>query len=150
MSAVTAFQRLAVGLVSVLTASPALASGAVKANPTRPWAENVSQAVAVRLGRADRVSGDSCGDHWQLVMEFECAARGTTGTDPAAAVDALLSAVADRVAAADLSAFAVVERDPQGAIQWAFDATDKPNAAATLSLGFTVHTATDRLTPTTA
>jgi len=148
MTAVTAFQALAAGLVTVLTASPAIASGNVKANPTRPWPETVQQAVALRLSRADRVSGDACGDHWQVVIELDCAARATTGTDPGDAVDALLSAVADRIAAADLTLLGVIERDPQASIQWTFDATDRPAASATLALGFTVHTVTNRLVQT--
>ena len=145
----TAFQRLATGLVGVLLASPALAASQIKANPTRAWPAATQQAIAVRLGRADRTSGDACGDHWQVAIEFECLSRAPTGTDPAEAVDALLSAVADRIAAADLSALSVIERDPQASIQWQFDAADTPAASATLTQSYTVHTALDRLAPTT-
>lgn len=145
----TAFQHLTTGLAAVLLASPALASGQIKANPTRHWPAATQQAVAVRLGRADRVSSDACGDHWQVLIEFECSARAATGTDPAEAVDALLSAVPDRIAAADLSALSVIDRDPQATIQWQFDAADTPAATATLTLAFVVHTALNRLTPST-
>lgn len=147
MSAVTAFQRVAVACVAALKAAPALAGGNVKANPVRPWPREVAQCVSIRLVNASRVSGDGCGDHWQLTLEADCEARGDTGTDPADAVDALLSAVSARLAAADLSAAGVIQRELDSAVAWQFDATDTPLAQASYRFALLVHTALDALTP---
>lgn len=143
----SAFQLVAAACVAALKAAPALAGGNVKANPVRPWPREVAQCVSVRLVGASRVSGDSCGDHWQLTLEAECEARGDTGADPADAVDALLSAVSARLAAANLSAAGVIQRELDSAVAWQFDATDTPLAQASYRFSLLVHTAPDALTP---
>jgi hypothetical protein len=150
MSAVTAFQRVAAAYGTAFKAAPALASGNVAANPTRPWAREVAQAVAVRLAGAQRSADGACADEWQLTLEVDCEARAISGTDdPADAVDALLSAVADRIAAADLSALGVSMVMPEMAVAWQFDAADTPLALATLRFTVQLYTAQDRLTPST-
>lgn len=150
MSATTAFGRVAQAIVTALLASPAVAGGNVKANPARAWGRNVSQAVAVRLLNASRADGTNCGEMWDLVLQIDCEARAlTTATvaDPAEAVDALLSTVAARVAAADLSAVGVVDRLPQSVVVWEIDAAETPAALASYRLSLRLSVA-DALTAT--
>ncbi len=145
MSAVTAFARIAQAVAVGLNAAPALAGGNVKANHTRPWAREVPECVAIRLVSAQRVEGTNCGEIWALTLAADCEARATAGLDPALAVDELLSAVAARVAALDLSALGVTERTADDAVAWEFDAAEHPLALASYRFGFNVHV-TDSLT----
>lgn len=147
MSAVTAFQRVAVAVADAIKAGGTLAGGNVKANPTRPWPTEVAACVSVRLGTARRVADDSCGDQWSLGLEVDCEARGLSGADPADAVDALLSSVANTIAATDLSAAGVMQREPESSIDWQFGAAETPLAMATYSFSLLVHTGLDVLTP---
>lgn len=144
MSAVTAFQQVAEALAAALLASPALAGGHVKANPTRPFAREVAAAIGVRLVRARQTGGTNCGLMWQCEYAADVEARGDSGGDPADAVDALLSAVAGRWAALDLSALGVAQALPDSDVEWEFDAADTPLAKATYSLSLAVCT-TDAL-----
>lgn len=145
MSAVTSFALVAQAVADALKVSPALAGGNVKANPTRPWAREVPECIAVRLLGAQRVEGTNCGEVWALSLAAECEARATAGLDPALAVDELLSAAADRISALDLSALGVTERTADDAVDWTFDAGEQALALAAYRFGFHVHV-TDRLT----
>jgi hypothetical protein len=138
MSAVTSFGRVAQAVVDALKATPALAGGNVKANPTRPWEREVPACIAVRLVGAQKVEGFNCGETWALTLSAECEARRTsTAAEPSDAADALLNAVATRLAVLDLSALGVIERTQDDAIDWEFDATE--HAAAMVSLRFGYH-----------
>lgn len=148
MSATTAFGQVAQALAAALLTAPAVAGGNVKANPVRPWPREVAQAVSLRLLQAQRVEGTNCGEVWALSMQAECEARATDAAslaDPAMAVDSLLSQVAARIAAADLSACGVTERSVDDAVVWEVDAADTPVVLASLRFGFNVHV-TDGLT----
>lgn len=149
MSAVTAFGQVAQAVVDSLKAGAPLAGGNVKANPTRPWAQEVASCIAVRLLSAQRVEGFNCGEAWALSLAAECEARRTAANpEPADTADALLNAVATRLAVLDLSALGVIERTQDDAIAWEFDATE--NAAAMVSLRFGYHVnVTDTFTAST-
>lgn len=148
MSAVTAFQQLAEALAATLTASPPLAGGHIKANPTRAWPREVQQCISVRMVRAQQASGTNCGCEWVVDYAFEIDARAIGLDDPAKAVDALLSAVAARVSAADLSAAGFTGWLPESSIEWTFDAEDTQFVQARYRISLFVNTA-DNLTVST-
>jgi hypothetical protein len=144
---VSAFQSIAKALAAGLTASPALASGNVKANPTRHWERDVQSAIGVRMVKAQRAGGTNCGEVWSCEYAFDIEARGQHGKDPADAVDALLSAVASRVALLNLAPLGVVERLPEASIDWLIEAADTPLARASYSITLAVHVADDFTVP---
>jgi hypothetical protein len=148
MSAVTAFGLVAQAVEAALVAAPALAGGNVKANPTRPWEREVAACIALRLVNAQRVEGFNCGETWALTLAADCEARRTANTDPADAADALLNAVADRLAVLDLSALGVIERTTDDAIEWQFDATEHASAMVSLRFGYHVNVTDTYTVPT--
>ena len=137
----TAFQDVAQALSALLLVSPALAGGRVRANPTTPLPAEQASGIAVRMEDAQQIEANVCTAIWRTTYVLEIAARASTGTDPAAAVDALLEQTFARIAAADLSAQGVQDMlaDPQ--IDWQYDNADTPMAAALLRLSVTHHSA---------
>lgn len=143
----SAFQAIAEALAAGLTAPPALAAGNVRPNPTRSWEREVQAGIGVRLVRAQRTGGTNCGEVWTCEFAFDIEARGEYSQDPAKAVDGLLSSVASRVAALNLTALGVVERLPEASVDWLFEPADKPLAQASYRITLSVHVADDFTVP---
>lgn len=135
MSAHLAIQT---ALVALLTASPPLANGNVKANSVRPIAAQHSSAVVVRLqqSRADSPRALGAGHEWQTQLAVECLARGANAAaEPAATVDALLEAAWSRIAAwQPASHLGVIDVRMTPLIDWQVDDGETPLVAATISL----------------
>lgn len=134
MSAHLAIQA---AIVAALTAAPAVASGNVKANTTRPVASSSSLAVVVRLlqSRADTPQILGGPYDWTTSFQVECLARAASGSaDPVAAVDALLEAVWARLSTLNTTGLGVYDVRMQPAIDWQVDDADAPVCSATVSL----------------
>ena len=125
-------------LVALLTASPALASGNVRANATRPMAAQHSAQVNVRMlqSRADYPRTLGAGYEWTTSFAVDCLARGaSSASEPAATVDALLEAAWARIAVWQPAAnLGVVDVRMTPTIDWQTDDGDTPLVAATISL----------------
>ena len=125
-------------LVTLLTAAPALASGNVKANATRPMAAQHAAQVNVRLvqSRADYPRTLGAGYEWQTQFAVDCLARGaTSASEPAATVDALLEAAWARIAVWQPAAnLGVIDVRMTPTIDWQTDDGDTPLVAATIAL----------------
>ena len=135
MSAHLAIQT---ALVALLTASPALAGGNVKANSVRPVSTQHSSAVVVRMlqSRADTPRALGAGYEWQTQLAVECLARGASAAaEPAATVDALLETAWARIAAwQPASNLGVIDVRMTPLIDWQVDDGETPLVAATISL----------------
>jgi hypothetical protein len=134
MSAHLAIQA---AIVAALTAAPAVASGNVKANTTRPVAASSNLAVVVRMtqSRADTPQILGGPYDWTTSFQVECLARASSGSaDPVAAVDALLELVWARLSALNTTGLGVYDVRMQPAIDWEVDDAETPVAAATVSL----------------
>lgn len=129
----TAFATVQLALVAALSAAPALADGRIHANSLRPIPAGHNAAIVLRLEQ-------SAGDEqvlgaldWRTSFVVECYARAPAGADPSLAVDALLAAVWQRLAALDEAATgACITLQP--AIEWQYDATETPVACASIRL----------------
>lgn len=142
----TAFQQVAAAMVAALAVSP-LSAANCQANPQRPWARELSQAVAVRLIDAREEESGACARRWAVTYEAECSARGTSGADPAVAVDALLALVFARLAGQMPEATGAAADPTDWAIAWDFDPADTPLATATVRFVVPVHTQMNSLAP---
>lgn len=135
MSAHLAIQA---ALVALLTATPALAGGNVKANSVRPLAVQSTTGVVVRMlqSRADTPRALGAGYEWQTLLAVECLARAAgSGSEPAAAVDALLEGAWARIAAwQPAAALGVIDVRMAPSIDWQVDDGETPLVAATISL----------------
>lgn len=134
MSAHLAIQQ---AIVAALSAAPALASGNVRANATRPVAAASGQGIVVRLAQTRAATPQLLGGpyDWTTRYEVECLARAATGTaDPVAAVDTLLESVWARLSALNTTGLGVVDVRMQPAIDWQLDDSETPVAAATVYL----------------
>lgn len=130
----SAFKSLTDALVAACLQTPALAGGRIWANRLRPVSTLQTTAVVVRLVQTRSAENMLGMLDWQTQFAVECYGRGTTGADPADAVDALLLDVWSRLAsvnAASLGAMAVVINP---AIEWQFDEAETPMACAIVSL----------------
>lgn len=127
----TAFATVQAALLAALTAAPVLAGGNIGVNTTRPVAAGKTTAIVLRLERSAGLETALGALDWDTEFAVECHARGATGADPVAAVDALLADVWARIAALT---DAQLGGSPQGqaAIDWQFDADETPTVVAVL------------------
>lgn len=129
----TAFATLQAALLAALTAAPALAGGRISANRLRPIAAGHSTAIVLRLDQSQGSEEVLGALDWQSVYTVECYARAATGTDPAAAVDALLSDVWARLGALnDATLGASISINPK--VDWQYDDSDTPVVCAVIQL----------------
>ena len=137
----TAFARVADAARAALLQVPSLASGNVSANRTREWPAEVHEAINLRLGDASVDSSTNCGVMYRVEIAIEMVARAVGVaelSDPALSVDALLSAVDDRLRDADFSAVGCTEiLDSE--LSWDFAAAEQPVAKVTATYPFMIH-----------
>lgn len=139
-------------IVAALNAAPALAGGNVKANTVRPVASAASSAIVVRLmqSRAATPQMISGPYDWATVYQVECLARSSTGTsDPAAAVDTLLSAAWERLATVNLSSLGAMDVRMAPQLDWQYDDGETPTVSAAISLQVMHRTTSSNLSPWT-
>lgn len=126
----SAFKTLLDGLKSALLQAPALAGGRISLNQRHPVALGQSDAIVLRQGPARGDSAVTGLIYWANTITVECFARAPEGSEVSPAVDDLLAAVWQRLAAIDAGVLgACVSIDPQ--IEWDFTDTE---ACATLHL----------------
>jgi hypothetical protein len=133
-------------LKAALLAAPALAGSFVNLGRATPLPEGKSQGIWLRPGRAigtESFAGDTRTD-WDSEVLVAMAARATAGSDGVTAVDALLTAVYARVAAAAPPA-ASFEWLGQPALAWDVDEADQTLGACELRLRFKHRTASGSL-----
>ena len=134
MSAHLAIQQ---AIAAALLAAPAVASGNVRQNATRPVASASTQGVVVRLAQSSAATPQVLAGpyNWTTRFEVECLARASSGSaDPVAAVDTLLEAVWSRLSTLNTTGLGVVDVRMQPAIDWQLDDSETPVAAATVYL----------------
>ena len=139
-------------IVAALNAAPALAGGNVKANTVRPVATAASSAVVVRMlqSRAATPQMISGPYDWATVYQVECLARAANGAaDPAAAVDALLSAVWERLATVNMASLGALDVRMAPQLDWQYDDGDVPTVSAAISLQVLHRTTSTNLSPWT-
>ena len=145
MSAHLAIQQ---AIAAALLAAPAVASGNVRQNATRPVASASTQAVVVRLAQSSAATPQVlAGPYtWTTRFEVECLARAAIGTaDPVAAVDTLLEAVWSRLSTLNTTGLGVMDVRMQPTIDWQLDDSETPLASATVYLQVTHRTASTSL-----
>lgn len=130
----TAFQSVANGIVAALLAAPALAGGRVFANRMRPLPAGQSDAIVVRTEQSAARETVLGALDWGSQFVVECYARGSTGGDPAAAVDALLGDTWARLAGLNASALGAMAINVHAAIEWQYDEADTPVVCAAVRL----------------
>lgn len=145
----TAFVSLLAGVAAaVQAANPGVP---VHSNRTRPLSEAEKRAVFLRLGPSRRdTTGPLGATDWQTVIEVECAARSTTGADPALAADALLGPTWAALLGVPLALPDVLDLDSEPDLSWDFDAAETPMASATFRLVVRHRTQANTLTPWSA
>lgn len=116
-SAQLAIQRL---LVAALKQAPALANGRVYANPMRELPEGTPAAITVTTKRSDGKEATLGAIDWRTTYLVECLATVSSGADPVAAVDALLTATWQRLAALPAGGNGMAGLVIQPAIEWDF------------------------------
>jgi hypothetical protein len=124
-------------IVAALMAAPAVASGNVKVNTTRPVSAAFSQAVVVRLVQSRANTPQILGGpyDWLTQVQVECLARAANGAaDPMAAVDALLEAVWQRLSTVSPAGLGAIDVRMQPAIDWQLDDGETPVVAAVINL----------------
>ena len=146
MSNPTAFATIVAGVAGALQAAhPSLT---VHVNRTRPVSASEAQAIVVRLDSSRRdTTGPLGATDWQTVLQVECVARTPTGSDPAAAADALLASTWQALLAAPLQLPGVLDLDADPEIVWDFDAGETPLVAASFRLVVRHRTLANSLTP---
>lgn len=130
----TAFKAVADRIMAALLVVPALADGRVYANRLRPLPVGVNTAIVLRLEQSAARETVLGAHDWDSAYMLECYARGTVGTDPAAAVDVLLASAWARLAslsAADLGAMAIAINP---VIDWQYEEADTPMVCASIRL----------------
>jgi hypothetical protein len=146
----TAFQAIAQAYKSALQAAPALAGVLVRANPTTPVERAASSGIAVRTGSSRQVGANPCSAEWETEYAFDITGRGSSGADPALAVDALLWDVYGVLVALDLSALSVQEViASEPVIGREYDSADTPVADMTLRITTRHFTERNSLTAST-
>ena len=140
----TAFVGLLDGLAASLTAAPALAGGRIGINRLRPIPAGQSTAIVLRLEQSDGTEFVLGSLRWRTTILVECYARAVAGSDPAAAVDALLESTWQRLAAFrdDLLGTDICI-DPR--IKWDYDDSDTPVVCAAIQLTATQNTSAGSL-----
>jgi hypothetical protein len=141
----SAFASIQAAIIAALSAATALAGGRIYANRLRPIADGTATAIVVRLEQASGTEMVIGTVDWQSSFTVECFARATTGTDPAAAVDTLLSDVWARLSVLSFETLgANVALDPR--IDWQYDELDTPMVCAVLRLSAQHRTTNSTLT----
>ena len=130
----SAFLAIAQAIAAALASAPALAGVLVFQNRLRPLQEDQARAVVVRTERAagqEIVLGML---DWQTDYVIECYGRGATGADAGAAVDDLVQAVWQCLAAVNLSSFQVMGATLNPDIGWDYGDAETPFACAMFRL----------------
>ena len=141
----TAFAAAQAVLLAALTAAPTLAGGHISANPTRPLPAAHSTAIVLRLDRAVGEEVPLGTLSWRTDYVVEVYARGSTGVDPVAAVDALLHSVWARLGGlTDAQIGGTLTMQP--AVDWQYDAADTPLVCAVVRVTVMHNTTTASLT----
>lgn len=143
----TAQHLIQQAVVDALKVSPALAGGRVFANRVRTVSAASDTAVAVRLERSTGVSPTLHATDWRTSLLVECYARGVAGSDPAAAVDALLYDVWSRLAALQGANLGGMDLGLEPDLGWDYDDAETPTVCATLRLTVEHRTPTNSLAP---
>ena len=140
----TAFTALVAELAAALAAAPALAGGRIGINRLRPIPAGQSTAIVLRLEQSEGSEFVLGLLRWRTTIAVECYARAVAGSDPAAAVDALLESTWQRLAAfrADLLG-ADVCIDPK--VKWDYDDSDTPVVCAAIQLTASQNTSSSSL-----
>lgn len=131
----TAFLTLSDAVLAMLQQAPALAGGNIRRGRRIPVPENVDQAIDVHVERSagQMTDLDGSGLAWDTGIAIDLYARAADGTDAEQAIDTLLAAVAERIAAAtppnDVMSWLL---DPS--IQWELDEADDTLVQASLLL----------------
>jgi hypothetical protein len=144
----SAFTVILAGLSAALQVAPALAGGNISTNRLRPIPAGQSMAIVLRLSQAEGTEYVLGSLSWKSAYTVECYARATAGSDPVAAVDALLVDVWQRLAALGTDALgADITINPQ--IDWQYDDAETPVVCAVIQLAALHHTNTSNLQPST-
>ena len=130
----TAFRAIALAIAASLTGVPALAGVPVFQNRLKPVPEGQAQAIVVRTERGAGQEVVLGMIDWQTDYAIECYGRGTTGADPAAAVDDLVQTTWACLAAVDLSAYQVMGATLNPDIGWDYGEAETPFACAIFRL----------------
>ena len=143
----TAFIGIQAAIVAALATAPALAGGRIHTNHLRPISAGHATALVVRLDQS-AASPETLGAlDWITSYVVECYARAATGSDPANAVDGLLSTAWARLNALNPVGLGVSAITVQPAIDWQYDTTDTPVACALIRVQVQHRTATATLAP---
>lgn len=144
----TAFVAIQTALMGALSAAPALADGRIYPNHLRPIGAGVPTALVVRLDQS-AASPETLGAlDWATSYTVECYARAATGTDPALAVDALVSDTWARLCALDPNNLpGVSDINVQPIIDWQYDSADTPVVCAVIRVQVRHRTTTATLAP---
>lgn len=144
----TAFVAIQTALMGALSVAPALADGRIHPNHLRPIGANQSTALVVRLDQSAGGSEALGALDWVTSYVVECYARAQTGTDPALAVDTLLSDTWARLSMLDPdSQLGVSSITVSPAIDWQYDNADTPVVCALIRVQVQHRTTTGTLDP---
>lgn len=134
-------------LVAALTQAPALASGRVYANPVRELPEGTATAITLTTERSDGTAPTVHATDWRTTYRVDCLATAAAGADPAAAVDALLQAAWQRLAAVPAGANGLMRIAIDPAIVWDFAPGLTTQVAATIRVAVDHRTPANSLDP---
>lgn len=128
----TAFARAVKAVQQLLEA--AAVSPHVFRNRARVVPKDMATAIVVRASQAEgqTPAGMGAQSQWQLVLAVECYARSRAGVDVEDALDALLLAATDAIAADRTLGQVVADIAPVG-VHWEFDVDGDKTACATVT-----------------
>lgn len=129
----TGFGDVLAAIKGALSATPALAGGAIGSNLTRPIPQGQSTGIVLRLENSPGKETAIGAMDWDTAIAIECHARATSGTDPLDAVDTLLSSTWSRIAAMTDEQLGGSLRG-EAAIDWQFGSDETPTVAATVHI----------------
>lgn len=140
----TAF--LAVQSAIAAAVAPALSGGVVGLNRLRPIPAGQATAIVVRLDQTTGAEQALGALDWTTSYAVECYAKAATGTDPAAAVDALFADVWTRLAAINSGAIGAMAITLNPQIDWQYDDAETPFVCVLIRLAVQHRTAFTSLT----
>lgn len=120
--------------VALRTALADLAGGRVYLNRLRPLPADAATAIVVRLDRSIGRQDVLNMLDWTTLIGIECVARAATGTDPAAAVDALLAAAWSVISGLSSAALGATSIAINPDIAWQYDDADSPFVVAVIAV----------------
>lgn len=131
----TAFLDIGSAVVATLNQATALAAGHIRRGRNVPVPQEHTQAIDVHVQRSNASTEYLDGSllRWETLVGIDCYARASVGVDAETAVDALLAAVFNRMAAASVPA-GLISWSLDPAIQWDVSEADQTLAQASLSL----------------